>query len=298
MPVPSVVRSLPDLRWHCQLWRQKGESVALVPTMGSLHRGHLSLVERAGELCRRVCVSIFVNPAQFGEGEDYEDYPRDEEADTAALAGKCDLLYLPTLEQIYPPGFALSLCLTGHLTQELCGQTRPIHFNGVALVVTKLLLQVAPAVAIFGEKDYQQLIVIRRLVSDLDLPVEIVGAPIIRESDGLALSSRNAYLSAKERLHAPVLYQSLRQAADEISTGKRPISDVLAEARTRLLQDGGFDAVDYVELRDAATLLPVADLENPARLLAAARLGRARLIDNVAVMPSKPATDAGRASSG
>lgn len=281
----TVVRSLLDLRRHCQLWHQKGESVALVPTMGGLHLGHLSLVERAGKLCQRVCVSVFVNPAQFGQGEDYEGYPRDESADIATLTGKCDLLYLPTLEQIYPPGFSLSLGLSGHLTQELCGRTRPIHFNGVALVVTKLLLQVAPAIAIFGEKDYQQLLVIGRLVQELDLPVDIVGVPIVRESDGLALSSRNAYLSAPERLRASTLYRSLRRAADEISSGKRPISDVLARAHS-WLQNGGFDPIDYIELRDAATLLPVADkLENPARLLAAARLGKARLIDNVAVIP-------------
>lgn len=283
MTTLPVVRSLTDLHQYCKPWRQREESIALVPTMGALHRGHLSLVEQARGLCEHVCVSIFVNPTQFGPGEDYANYPSDEVADIAKLTGKCDLLYLPTIEQIYPPGFALELRLSEHLTQDLCGRTRPIHFNGVALVVAKLMLQVMPSVAIFGEKDYQQLIVIRLLVRDLDLPVEIVGLPIVRESDGLALSSRNAYLSAEERLRAPALHQSLQWAASEI--GKQPISEILAHARASL-QSNGFDPIDYVELRDAVTLSPVTSrLERPARLLAAARLGKARLIDNIAVNP-------------
>ena len=279
----KVVRSVADLRAVVAGWRRAGETVALIPTMGYLHEGHLALVRRGRELATRTVASLFVNPTQFGPTEDLDRYPRDEAGDAAKLAGAgCDLLFAPTVSEMYPPGFATSVAVGG-VSEGLCGAFRPQMFGGVALVVTKLLLQALPDVAVFGEKDYQQLQVIRRFVRDLDIPVRIEGAPTVREADGLALSSRNSYLTAAERAAAPALNRALTWAAGALAGGG-PAAPVLAEVAARLLA-AGFARVDYVELRCADTLAPLERLAGPARLLAAAWLGKARLIDNIPALP-------------
>jgi pantoate--beta-alanine ligase len=277
----SVARSVAELRRHVAAWRSRGESVGLVPTMGALHAGHLALVAAAQAQCRRVVVSIFVNPKQFGPREDFSAYPRPESADLDTLTGaSADLAFIPTVEEMYPAGFATTLSVGGP-SEGLCGAHRPGHFDGVATVVSKLLIQAAPDAAYFGEKDYQQLMVVRRMVHDLDLPVTIVGVPTVRESDGLALSSRNVYLSAEERRLAPNLYRIMRETGGAI-TGGEPPAPALRRA-IAALSEKGFD-VEYLELRDAATLAPLTDTPvEPARLLAAVHLGRTRLIDNIPV---------------
>ncbi|MGF1606793.1 MAG: pantoate--beta-alanine ligase [Rhodothalassiaceae bacterium] len=280
----ACVRSVEDLRRQVSRWRCDGAAVALVPTMGALHHGHLSLVEVARRHARRVAVSIFVNPKQFGAGEDFAAYPRQEEADGALLASAgADLIYAPSPEMIYPPGFATTVQVAG-VSEGLEGDYRAGHFDGVATVVTKLLIQAAPDVAVFGEKDYQQLQLIRRLAADLDLPCRIVGAPLIREPDGLAASSRNAYLSPEQRAIAPALSATLFDLAARATAGA-PLAALEAEGRDRLLH-AGFDHVDYLTFRDAQDLGGLERLDRPARLLATARLGRTRLLDNVAVDPS------------
>lgn len=251
--------------------------------MGALHEGHISLVRLARAQADAVVVSIFVNPAQFGPNEDFSRYPRSEEADIALLreAG-ADAVYLPDAAEMYPPGAITRVTVPG-ISAELCGAVRPGHFDGVATIVTKLFMQCAPDVAVFGEKDYQQLHVIRRFTADLDIPVRIVGAPIIREADGLALSSRNRYLAGSARAMAPALYTILTVAADKIRRGQE-VEAILAEAGRAILA-AGFAKVDYVELRDTEHLRPLATLSAPARLLAAAHLGTTRLIDNLEVLP-------------
>ena len=284
-PLP-IARSKAQLRAQVAAWRYAGEPVALVPTMGALHEGHLSLVRLAQAHARRVVASVFVNPTQFGAGEDFDSYPRGEAADAAALASVgCDLLYAPLVAGMYPQGFATTVTVEGP-SHGLDGDARPGHFAGVATVVAKLLIQAAPDVAVFGEKDWQQLAVIRRLATDLDLPVEIVGAPISREPDGLARSSRNVYLSAAERAVAPAMFRTLRDAAARLADGAE-IADAQARATFELMQ-AGFAEVDYVEVRDAATFARPrpSRLAAPGRILAAARLGRTRLIDNLAVSPA------------
>jgi pantoate--beta-alanine ligase len=251
--------------------------------MGALHEGHLSLVRRAKEDAPRVVASIFVNPAQFAAGEDFEAYPRDESRDAELLASVgCDLLYAPAPEEIYPAGFATTVAVAG-LTESLEGAARPSHFAGVATVVAKLLIQVEPDLAVFGEKDYQQLLVIRRLARDLDLPVEIVGAPTVRAEDGLARSSRNAYLSEEQRAVAARLNVILAAAAKALADGADAAP---VEARAaRSLIEAGFDGVDYFEARGAHDLerLGPGPVVGRARVLAAVRLGKIRLIDNMAV---------------
>ncbi len=279
----DVVRSVAELRARVRYWRDQGLTVAFVPTMGALHDGHLSLVRRGRELAGRVVASVFVNPRQFGANEDFGRYPRQEEADAALLAGAgCDLLFAPTVAEMYPAGFATRVTVDG-VSEGLCGTVRPGHFEGVATVVAKLLLQCLPDVALFGEKDWQQLMVIRRLARDLDIPVEIVGVPTAREADGLALSSRNAYLSDAERAIAPALHRALEAVADGLGQGGR--AEELCHRAAADLVAAGFLSVDYVEVRDADTLAPVDRLERPARILGAARLGGARLIDNIGVEP-------------
>lgn len=283
---PVVVREVHELRQVVRRWRADGSTVALVPTMGAIHDGHLSLVTGAQGRCDRVVVSLFVNPKQFGAGEDIDTYPADEARDADLLAGAgVDLIYAPAPAHVYPPGFATNVEVTG-ITEGLCGAYRPGHFAGVATVVTKLLLQCAPDLAVFGEKDYQQLQVIRRLVRDLDIDVEILGMPTVREPDGLAISSRNAYLSNTERAQAPALYSVLTQLADRISSGS-VASGPACRAATEDLLSAGFRSVDYVAVCDAENLQPI-DLFDPAdgrpaRVIAAVWLGPARLIDNVAV---------------
>lgn len=273
-----VIRTLAPLREQIGRWRDDGATVALVPTMGALHEGHVDLVALARARCTRAVVSIFVNPAQFGPREDFSRYPRDEAGDLAKLqrAG-CDAVWSPDAAEMYPPGFATRITPAG-AAEGLESDFRPHFFGGVATVCCKLFTQVLPDIAVFGEKDYQQLLVVRQVVRDLDLQLEIVAAPTRREADGLAMSSRNAYLSAAERAAAPALYRVLQTVA---RSGGRD-AKVLAEG-IRTLEAAGF-RVDYLEVRDAETLQPVASgATRPLRALAAAWLGKTRLIDNVAV---------------
>ena len=274
----QIVRRIADLRAALGPWRKAGESIGLVPTMGALHEGHLALVHRAKAECRRAVATIFVNPTQFGPAEDLAAYPRDEAGDAALLAGAgTDLLFAPAPAEVYPPGFATTVSVAG-LTEHLCGPHRPGHFAGVATVVTKLLTQSLPSRAYFGEKDFQQLQVIRRLARDLDLPVEIVGVPTVCEADGLALSSRNRYLSQVEREKAALLPRLLRDAATRLADGREAARELAGIERT--LATAGFGPIDYVTLADEARLQPLQRAEPPCRLFAAAWLGRTRLIDN------------------
>jgi pantoate--beta-alanine ligase len=279
----ATVRTVKDLRAEVAKLRKAGETVALVPTMGALHAGHLSLIGIAKGHATRIVASIFVNPTQFGPKEDFKRYPRDEAGDLAKLAqAGVDLVYIPHTAEMYPRGFATKVTLPS-LTEDLCGAARPNHFEGVATVVTKLLLQCAPDVAVFGEKDYQQLLVIKQLVRDLNIPVQIVGAPIVREEDGLALSSRNFYLSAAERTTAPILHQVLSEAAASLANGEG--CDAATSAGRFKLEGKGF-RVDYVAVRNPETLAPLfGPIRGPARVMGAAYLGTTRLIDNVPTEP-------------
>ncbi len=277
----QIVRNIADLRQAVANLRISGAPVALVPTMGALHSGHVALVDAARARGCQVVVSIFVNPTQFGPNEDLDAYPRREAADVALLeAAGAALLWAPDVAAMYPPGFATSVSVSG-VSERWDGAARPGHFAGVATVVAKLFAQVGPDIAFFGEKDYQQLAVIRRFTADLDIDLEIVGVPTQRDDDGLALSSRNAYLTPEERVAALALPRALGEARSAIEGGG-DVAAVLAAAVARLAK-AGFDPIDYVALVDAATLEPVERLDGPARLLAAAKLGRTRLIDNVAV---------------
>ncbi len=278
----NIVRTVATLRDQVDEWRRAGQRIALVPTMGALHAGHLSLMHQGRETCDRVVATIFVNPAQFGPSEDFATYPRGEADDVTKLeAAGVDLLFAPDVGEMYPENFATNVTVSG-ITDCLCGVSRPGFFDGVATVVSKLLLQALPDVAVFGDKDYQQLLVIRRVVRDLNIPVDIIGAPTVREQDGLALSSRNAYLGTAERQQAAALFRSLGTAAANIETGRGAPEAETAAAWQRLTESG-FTKIDYFELRDAETLAPAVNLQRPARLLAAAWLGATRLIDNVPV---------------
>ena len=249
--------------------------------MGALHEGHLSLVRHARAKTMRTCVTVFVNPTQFGPNEDLDTYPRDEAGDAAQLTEEgVDLLFQPNPDEVYPPGFATSVQVEG-LGDILEGEHRPGFFTGVATVVAKLLVQSLPDIAVFGEKDYQQLLVIKRLTRDLDIPVRIEAAPIVREDDGLALSSRNAYLTPEERAIATALHGTISQVAENVRRGAQP-GEQAEWGREQLLR-AGFASVDYLTVRDAETLEDVTDASRPARVLAAATLGTTRLIDNVAV---------------
>jgi pantoate--beta-alanine ligase len=278
----QVLRTISALRAWAARARAKDETVALVPTMGALHAGHLGLVRLAKRKASRVVVSIFVNPAQFAPNEDFSSYPRTWGADLAALSQlKVDAIWAPSVATMYPEGFAIRIEPGGPAVAGLEDKFRPHFFGGVCTVVAKLLLQVTPDFATFGEKDYQQLKVVTAMARDLDLPTEIVGLPTVREKDGLAMSSRNAYLSADERATAPTLHRVLKECAVQIKE-RRPMVDVLAVGRAKIEREGF--VVDYLEARHAETLVPITDLKNgPIRLLVAARLGRTRLIDNVGV---------------
>ncbi|MDX1454927.1 MAG: pantoate--beta-alanine ligase [Gammaproteobacteria bacterium] len=278
-----VSRQLEDLRQRVADWHLAGERVAFVPTMGNLHAGHLALVEKAREVADRVVASIFVNPMQFGPNEDFGAYPRTEDQDAQQLVkAGCDLLFLPDVETMYPGGTeATTFIEVPEISDILCGQSRPGHFRGVATVVARLFHMVQPDAAVFGEKDWQQLQVIRRMVRDLALPVEIIGLPTKREDSGLALSSRNQYLDAAEREQAAELYQALRAAAQGLQAGESVA--VLEKAGRERLARAGFE-VDYFTIRNADTLQEVAAADAEAVVvLAAARLGKARLIDNLPV---------------
>jgi pantoate--beta-alanine ligase len=279
----QIFRDLPSLRAALAALRADGGRIAMVPTMGALHAGHMALVDRAGALARHVVASIFVNPAQFGPNEDLSAYPRREAQDAAMLeAAGVALLWAPPVEVMYPQGFASSVHVGG-ITAGLEGAARPGHFEGVATVVAKLFNQVRPDIACFGEKDYQQLAVIRRMTADLDLGVEIFGVPTMRDADGLALSSRNAYLGPRERALAVALPETLVATGERIGAGG-DVTAALLRAERALLQ-AGFESVDYVALCDALSLEPLTRLDRPARLLVAARIGGTRLIDNIAINP-------------
>ena len=275
------IREVPQLTAALTALRAGGKSLALVPTMGALHAGHMSLIEEARRKADRVVASIFVNPLQFGENEDLDRYPRQEAKDGVMLeeAG-CDLLWLPAAADIYPPGFATTISVKG-LSDRWEGEARPGHFDGVATVVAKLLCAIRPDIALFGEKDFQQLAVIRRMAQDLQLGVEVLGVETVRDEDGLALSSRNAYLSADERTRAVELPGALNEAAERILAGT-PVAEALREAKNRL-SAAGFSRIDYVALVNAMTLEPLDRPVGPMRLIAAAVIGTTRLIDNIAV---------------
>ena len=277
----GIVRDVAGLRARVQAWRQDGAAVGLVPTMGALHEGHLALVRRSLATTERTCVTLFVNPRQFGPAEDFARYPRDEARDLELIeTAGAHLAFAPTLAEMYPEGH-LTQVSVGRLGEILEGEFRPGFFAGVATVVAKLLLQAQPDVAFFGEKDYQQLVVVRRLVRDLDIPVEITGVPTARAPDGLALASRNAYLSEPERAIAPALHRVIVEAAANVAAGKdaRPEETRAVQA----LKTAGFGPVDYVAVRDAETLEEPKGARGRRRVLAAAWLGKTRLIDNVVV---------------
>ncbi|HET7850951.1 MAG TPA: pantoate--beta-alanine ligase, partial [Pseudolabrys sp.] len=279
MKAPHVTRTVPALRRAVEAYRKRRDTVALVPTMGALHRGHLALIEAARRRARRVVVSIFVNPAQFAPNEDFASYPRRFAADLAALkAEKVDVVWAPPATVMYPEGFATRIEPAGAAQAGLEDKFRPHFFGGVTTVVCKLFTQVAPDFALFGQKDYQQLRVVTQMARDLDLPVTIVGVPTVREKDGLALSSRNAYLSAEERAIAPVLYRVLKASAARIKQ-RDSIERMLDNGRNDITR-AGF-ALDYFEARHALTLAPVISRGDvPIRLLVAAKIGKTRLIDN------------------
>jgi len=280
----QIVRDIETLREEVAALRAQGGRIAFVPTMGALHAGHMALVAEGRRRADHVVASIFVNPTQFAASEDLSTYPRREATDARMLEEEgCAILWSPDVATMYPEGAAIDV-RAGSLGEGLDGAARPGHFDGVATVVSRLFDQVRPDIALFGEKDYQQLAVIRQMVRDRGLAVEIIGVPTQRDADGLALSSRNAYLTDDERQSARALPRALGEAAAAIQRGG-DVGEALAAAKERLVK-AGFDPVDYIELRDAETLEPVTALERPARLLAAARIGRTRLIDNLAVEPA------------
>lgn len=276
-----IVRSVADLRAEVAGWRQDGCRVAVVPTMGALHAGHLSLVEAGLRTADRVIVTLFVNPKQFNNPGDLAAYPRTEDDDARKVAAAGGhVLYAPDAGEMYPAGFATTVSVSG-VTEGLCGAFRPGHFDGVSTVVAKLFLQTGADAAMFGEKDFQQLHVVRRMARDLDIPIEVIGCPTVREADGLAMSSRNGRLSAAERAIAPRLAAALLDAVSRLAAGE-PAGPVLAAARTAIIA-GGFREVEYLELRAEDDLAPLDEVDRPARLLVAAWLGDVRLIDNVGV---------------
>jgi pantoate--beta-alanine ligase len=280
----NIVRDLPSLRQVIADWKKQGKCIAFVPTMGNLHDGHLSLLQRGSELSDKTVVSIFVNPIQFGRGEDYETYPSTLDGDMNKLQSlNLDLLFTPDLTELYPGGVdADTRVNVPVLSSILCGRSRPTHFSGVATVVTKLLINIMPDYALFGEKDYQQLLIIRRLASDLCIPTEIIGMPVIREKDGLAMSSRNAYLSDEERKLAPLIYQILTKAAQEVQNQKTKYEVVEREAM-ETLENAGFKP-EYFSIRRSIDLDDPGPGDRELSILVAAWLGSARLIDNVKVI--------------
>jgi pantoate--beta-alanine ligase len=276
-----IARTIVDLREQVNKWRNAGEKIALIPTMGALHAGHLSLVDVAKENGATKCIaSIFVNPTQFGPGEDYESYPRTEAADAEKLVGYADLIFAPNAAEMYPEGYGSTVSVSG-VTNTLEGEARPTHFDGVATIVAKLLLAALPDCAVFGEKDYQQLLTIRQMVRDLGIPVDVLGGPILREADGLAMSSRNVYLTPEERQAAGQLNIILRETAQSITDGAN-IETATKTAEQKLIQLG-FAQVDYLTVRDTVTLAPIDSLTKPARILVAAKIGTPRLLDNMPV---------------
>jgi pantoate--beta-alanine ligase len=276
-----IVRTVADLRTLAQGWKAKNEVVGVVPTMGALHDGHLSLARRARTECDRVITTIFVNPKQFNNPEDLKKYPRSEEADARLLTTvPVDAIFAPPVEEVYPDGFITTVSLQG-VAQPLEGHMRPGHFDGVATVVTKLFGMSLADKGYFGQKDWQQLQVVLRLVRDLNLPVQVVGCETIREADGLAMSSRNVRLTPEGRQKAPVLYAAITRAADDIRAGHADRMAIREAAEA--MREAGFERVEYIELRDAETLMPSDDPRRPRRMLAAAWIDGVRLIDNIPV---------------
>ncbi|MEM6415556.1 MAG: pantoate--beta-alanine ligase [Pseudomonadota bacterium] len=276
----STVDAVSDLREKVSSWKAIGKRVGLVPTMGALHTGHLSLVEKASSVTDKVIVSIFVNPEQFAPHEDFDTYPRGQDADLEKLAATaCDLVYLPNISTIYPDGFETRVSLS-EITEGLCGQSRPHFFGGVATVVNILFNQCSPDVAVFGEKDYQQLLVVKRMAKDLSLPIEIIGAPIVRDANGLALSSRNTHLTDNERVTANRLNRILSALSREAERGT-PVEAILASGHEQL-KNAGVDSIDYLEIRteDKLTKLVNGPVQHDARLFLAVHIGKVRLIDN------------------
>ena len=277
----QILRTVAELRTRVRGWKSDGRQVGVVPTMGALHEGHLSLVRAAKRGCDRVIVTIFVNPKQFNNPDDLQKYPRTEDSDAALLAAEgVDVIFAPVPDEVYPEGFATQVAVSG-VSEPLEGTMRPGHFEGVATVVAKLFGMTQADRAYFGQKDWQQLQVVKRLVADLNIPIEIVGAETVREHDGLAMSSRNLRLDPLSRAQAPALYRIMTRVAGQLRDGA-PVDQTLAQGREDLLQ-AGFSAVEYLELRAASTLAPIATLDAPARLLAAATIGDVRLIDNIPV---------------
>ena len=282
-----IAETIEHARSFAEQSRRAGKSVGVVPTMGALHDGHWSLVDRAVAECDVTVVTIFVNPLQFGAGEDLDAYPRTGEADVEGCRRRgVSLVFCPTVGEMYG-GPVLTAVQVRHVTERLCGAFRPGHFDGVCTVVCKLFNIIRPHRAYFGEKDYQQMMAVRRMVDDLSMGVDIVGCPIVRESDGLALSSRNRYLSAVQREQAPVIHMSLADAAAAVAQGESDAQRIAGRARARILR-GGADAVDYVAVVDVESLEELERVEGPARICVAARFGATRLIDNVAVDGTPP----------
>jgi pantoate--beta-alanine ligase len=277
-----LVQTREELAEQLAEWRGQGDHIALVPTMGNLHQGHLALVKLAREHAERVVVSIFVNPTQFGEGEDYNQYPRSLDRDTRRLKQDADLVFAPDVTTMYPFGLQMATTVAvPRLTENLCGASRPGHFDGVTTVVARLFAMVQPDVAVFGQKDYQQQLVIRHMTADLNLPISIITGETVRDNDGLAMSSRNSYLKDAERSVAPRLYQVLGYVGQELQNGRRNFAELEAEAAAQLC-DAGFE-VDYVAVRRAQSLEPPDRDCDELVVLAAAQLGNARLIDNIVV---------------
>ncbi len=280
-----TARTVADLRDQVKSWRDNGLRIALVPTMGALHIGHMSLIEEAKKHADKIIVSIFVNPTQFAPHEDFDAYPRTQTTDAELVKDHGGhLIYAPSGSEMYPDGFSTSISITG-ITSGLCGESRPHFFGGVAIVVSKLLLQALPDVAIFGEKDYQQLQVIKRMVADLNIPVEVIGAPLVRDKDGLATSSRNKYLTAEDRQQGLSLHKALSNVATLVKSGKTAAEAIAASAS--ILAEAGITEWDYFEVRDAADLQIVeGDVTRPARAFIATQVGKARLIDNWPIDPA------------
>ena len=277
----EVVRTIADLRQRISSWRVEGQTVSLVPTMGALHDGHLSLIKIAQEKCDKVVASIFVNPKQFLPNEDFEKYPRNEDSDIEKLVELgTALLFSPNASEMYRADASTAVVIS-QLTDCLCATSRPGFFDGVGTVVTKLLIQTLPDIAIFGEKDYQQLLIIKRLARDLDIPTKIIGAPTIREIDGLAVSSRNVYLSPTHRETAPSIFKVLKRTATAIALGDD--ASLAAQKAHDDLVLAGFSKIEYFEARHSETLEPIKDTRNPGRLFAAVWLGSTRLIDNLEI---------------
>jgi pantoate--beta-alanine ligase len=278
----QVIKAASEMQKISEMLRSQGKTIGCVPTMGYLHEGHLSLMREARHRADVVVISIFVNPTQFGPSEDLDTYPRDLEGDLKkAEALGVDYVYLPSNQEMYPQGYQTYITVD-LLSQGLCGASRPTHFRGVATVVAKLFNIMKPHMAFFGEKDYQQLKVIERMVRDLNFDVEIIGMPTLREEDGVAMSSRNAYLSHEEREQAISLNQALRHAQDLAHKGERGVS-VLVEEAKKIIENQPAVKIDYLEIRDAETLQKIEEIQGPARILVAAFLGKSRLIDNMSI---------------